>query len=161
LVINLLVDSVFCSGTIKLNISRLRSETRVGCSKWEIESCVHEAEEELRLGEMVLRSGGSSIPPTATDALTAVIKKMVTAAGDRGYYLANATRCGDVGTVATVAAATAVYRQELVACDPAVRTFTWLLCLQYCGIVFVRVLMLSRLAINGSSVLQQLEKVRA
>ena len=120
---------------------------------------MHEAEEELRLGEMVLQSGGSSIPPNATHALTSVIKKMVTAAGDKGYCLADATRCGDVGSVATVAAATAVYRQELVACHPAPRALACVVCWQYCGIMFVCALMLSRLAMNGSSVLQQLQKV--
>jgi hypothetical protein len=98
---------------------------------------VHEAEEELRLGEMVLRSGGSSIPPTATEALTSVIKKMVTAAGDKGFFLADAARCGGVGAVATVAAATAVYRQEPVARHTAARTLACLVCLQCRGIVAV------------------------
>ncbi len=119
----MLFHSSFFSGTVKLNISRLRAESvlheaqTLAGSKWSIDCCVHEAEEELRLGEMVLRSGDSSISTSATHLLSSVITKMVTAAGDKGYHLADSTRCGDVGTIATVAAATAVYRQgRVLAC---------------------------------------------
>ena len=76
---------------------------------WAIDTCVHEAEEELRLGEMVLKSCDSSIPSKAEEALTSIIMKMVHAAAAAGYNLSDASQC-DHDSIATVAAATAVYR---------------------------------------------------
>ena len=128
------------SGTIKLNISRLLlqpalSETRVGdgtSSSWAIESCLHEGEEELRLGEMVLKSADSSINPNAAEALTATInvplpnswrllasllpfltylQKMINAAATAGHRLTDLHPSSDGDGIPTVAAATAVYRQ--------------------------------------------------
>jgi hypothetical protein len=81
-----------------------------GCD-WTIDSCVHEAEEELRLGEMVLKSGDSSIPSKASEALTCIIMKMVSAAAAAGHQLADAHQCDHDDAIATVAAATAVYRR--------------------------------------------------
>jgi hypothetical protein len=80
------------------------------CGNWTIDVCVYEAEEELRLGEMVLSSGDSSITPTALEILKSTIGKMVSAAAAAGYRLNNEDQCACNESVATVAAATAVYR---------------------------------------------------
>ena len=83
------------------------------CGNWTIDVCVYEAEEELRLGEMVLSSGDSSITPTALEILKSTIDKMVSAAAAAGYRLNNEDQCASNGSIATVAAATAVYRSAL------------------------------------------------
>jgi hypothetical protein len=106
------IYSCFVSGTIKLNISRMcaRSHLLDGtCCDWAIDTCVHEAEEELRLGEIVLKSCDSSIPSKASEALTSIIVKMVSAAAAAGYRLSDPCQ-SDRDSIATVAAATAVYR---------------------------------------------------
>jgi hypothetical protein len=109
------------------------SETLVGDGSWAIESCVHESEEELRLGEIVLKSADSSIPPNAAEALTSTInvpllnhclllasippnphtypQKMMTTAAAAGHRLTDSHRSCDGDGIPTVAAATAVYRQ--------------------------------------------------
>ena len=84
------------SGTIKLNISRLyvkldlSKDLNFDASNFAIDCCVHEAEEELRLGEMVLSSGDSSIPPIASQALTCAISKMIASAAAAGRRCAAA-----------------------------------------------------------------------
>jgi hypothetical protein len=112
------------SGTIKLNVSRLyvksdlSKDLNFDASNFVIESCVHEAEEELRLGEMVLSSGDSSIPPIASQALTCAISKMIASAAAAGYRLGNEHQLDSGDGIPTVAAATAVYRRvPSMACD--------------------------------------------
>ena len=112
------------SGTIKLNISRLyvkldlSKDLNFDASNFVIESCVHEAEEELRLGEMVLSSGDSSIPPIASQALTCAISKMIASAAAAGHRLGNEHQLDSGDVIPTVAAATAVYRRvPSMACD--------------------------------------------
>jgi hypothetical protein len=105
------------SGTIKLNISRLviKSALSAGAgSECVIDACVHEAEEEFRLGAMVLKSGNSSITGDASEALTYIILKMLNDAASAGYHLANTQPLKHCDAIATVAAATAVYRQVFV-----------------------------------------------
>jgi hypothetical protein len=75
---------------------------------------VHEAEEEFRLGAMVLKSGNSSIPDDASEALTSIIHKMLNGAACAGYQLANTQPLKHCDAIATVAAATAVYRQVYI-----------------------------------------------
>lgn len=72
---------------------------------------MYEAEEEFRLGAMVLKSGNSSITDEASEALTSIIHKLLNGAASAGYQLASARPLKHCDTIATVAAATAVYRQ--------------------------------------------------
>jgi hypothetical protein len=76
-----------------------------------IDACLHASEKELRLGQMVLESGDSSIAATAIEALGSTIQAMIDTAADAGYYLAGTIDPDDAAAIATVAAGTAVYRQ--------------------------------------------------